>query len=85
MANPNVAAETCVAVGATGHQFESYPGRDVALGALTVTRVLFRAAPRRAEPRHVCESEPCQLRRGVEGESSGDMTAAFYDFAIEAA
>src|SRR5262245_14977670 len=40
MANPTVAAETCVALGATGHQFESFPGRDIALGALTVTRVL---------------------------------------------
>ena len=40
MSEPTVAAETCVALGATGHQFESYPGREVALGALTVTRVL---------------------------------------------
>jgi redox-sensitive bicupin YhaK (pirin superfamily) len=36
----NVAAATCEALGATGHEFESYPGRDVALGDLTVTRVL---------------------------------------------
>ena len=40
MADLTVAAETCVALGATGHQFESFPGRDIALGALTVTRVL---------------------------------------------
>jgi len=35
-----VAGETCVALGGSDHQFESYPGRDIALGALTVTRVL---------------------------------------------
>jgi hypothetical protein len=40
MTDLTVAAETCVALGATDHQFESYPGRDIALGALTVTRVL---------------------------------------------
>jgi hypothetical protein len=40
MAELIVAAETCVALGATEHEFESYPGRDIALGALTVTRVL---------------------------------------------
>jgi redox-sensitive bicupin YhaK (pirin superfamily) len=40
MADPTVAAATCVALGATEHQFESYPGRDIALGALTVTRLL---------------------------------------------
>ena len=40
MADPTVAAETCVALGATEHQFESFPGRDIALGALIVTRVL---------------------------------------------
>jgi redox-sensitive bicupin YhaK (pirin superfamily) len=40
VADLTVAAETCVALGATDHQFESYPGRDIALGALTVTRVL---------------------------------------------
>ena len=34
------AAETCIALGATEHQFESFPGREIALGALTVTRVL---------------------------------------------
>ena len=33
MADLTVAAETCVALGATEHQFESFPGRDVALGA----------------------------------------------------
>src|SRR5262245_8909508 len=40
MADETVAAEACDAMGAAEHQFESYPGRDVALGALTVTRVL---------------------------------------------
>ena len=40
MVDLTVAAETCVALGATEHQFESFPGRDIALGALTVTRVL---------------------------------------------
>ena len=40
MADLTVAAETCVALGATEHQFESFPGRDIALGALTVTRVV---------------------------------------------
>src|ERR1700749_2950395 len=40
MANPTVAAETCDALGATEHQLEPFPGRDIALGALTVTRVL---------------------------------------------
>jgi len=40
MAEQDVAAETCVALGAAEHQFETYPGRDIALGALTVTRVL---------------------------------------------
>ena len=40
MADLTVAAETCVALGATEHQFESFPGHDIALGALTVTRVL---------------------------------------------
>ncbi len=32
MADLTVAAETCVALGATEHQFESFPGRDIALG-----------------------------------------------------
>src|SRR5258706_14918320 len=40
MADPTVAAEACVALGATEHQFEAFPGRDIALGSLTVTRVL---------------------------------------------
>src|SRR5258708_10078115 len=40
MADLPVGAETCVALGATEHQFESFPGHDIALGALTVTRVL---------------------------------------------
>ena len=40
MADLTVGAETCVALGATEHQFVSFPGRDIALGALTVTRVL---------------------------------------------
>jgi redox-sensitive bicupin YhaK (pirin superfamily) len=40
MADLTVAAKTCVALGASEHQFESFTGRDIALGALTVTRVL---------------------------------------------
>jgi len=40
MPDLTVGAETCVALGATERQFESFPGRDIALGALTVTRVL---------------------------------------------
>jgi hypothetical protein len=40
MADLSVASETWVALGATEHQFESYPSRDIALGGLTVTRVL---------------------------------------------
>jgi len=40
MADSSIAAESCVALGATEHQFESFPGRDIALGPLTVTRVL---------------------------------------------
>jgi hypothetical protein len=40
MADLTVGAETCVALGATERQFESFPGRDIALGALHVTRVL---------------------------------------------
>ena len=40
MNDEHVAAATCEALGATGHRFELYPGRDVALGDLTVTRVL---------------------------------------------
>ena len=40
MTDATVAAESCAALGATDRQFESFPGRDIALGALTVTRVL---------------------------------------------
>src|ERR1700752_2993302 len=40
MSDLTVGAGTCVAVGATEHPFESFPGRDIALGGLTVTRVL---------------------------------------------
>jgi len=40
MPDPQVAAETCAALGAAQHQFDAYPGRDVALGQLTVTRLL---------------------------------------------
>ena len=29
MTDPTVAAETCVALGATDHQFEAFPGRDI--------------------------------------------------------
>ena len=35
-----VAAEECLALGATQHKLEAYPNRDVSLGHLTVTRVL---------------------------------------------
>jgi redox-sensitive bicupin YhaK (pirin superfamily) len=35
-----VAAEECMALGATQHTLEAYPNRDVSLGPLTVTRVL---------------------------------------------
>jgi redox-sensitive bicupin YhaK (pirin superfamily) len=40
MDDEQVAAAKCEAFGATQHAFESYPGRDVALGSLIVTRVL---------------------------------------------
>jgi len=40
MADPTVAAEACVALGGPNIKFEAFPGRDIALGALTVTRVL---------------------------------------------
>ena len=40
MSDLTVGAETCVALGATEHQFELFPGRDISLGALTVTRVV---------------------------------------------
>ncbi|MGE0451559.1 MAG: pirin family protein [Vicinamibacterales bacterium] len=36
----NVAAEPCVALGGTGRAPEAYPGRDLRLGDLQVTRVL---------------------------------------------
>ena len=71
MADLIVAAETCVALGATEHQFESFPGRDIALGALTVTRVLpvkggawlgpsraFRPADVRGSVAHGCGAHP---------------------------
>ena len=35
-----VAAEECIALGATQNTLEAYPNRDVSLGPLTVTRVL---------------------------------------------
>src|SRR4029079_5496581 len=38
--DPHVAAETCAAFGGAQHQFDPYPGRDVALGDLSVTRLL---------------------------------------------
>ena len=53
MADLTVGAETCVALGATEHQFESFPGRDISLGVLTVTRVLPVKGKRR------CRSECC--------------------------
>ena len=40
MSDEHVAAATCEAFGAAEHQFETFGGRDVALGALAVTRVL---------------------------------------------
>jgi len=40
MADEQVAAAECEALGATAHEFETFPGRDLALGGLTVTRVL---------------------------------------------
>ena len=40
MTDENVAAAKCESLGASGRQFESFAGRDVALGDLTVTRVL---------------------------------------------
>ena len=40
MNDEHVAAAACKAFGATGHQFDTFAGRDVALGPLTVTRVL---------------------------------------------
>src|SRR5262245_38014484 len=40
MNDQHVAAAACEAIGATEHQLETFAGHDVALGALTVTRVL---------------------------------------------
>jgi redox-sensitive bicupin YhaK (pirin superfamily) len=40
MADEQVAAAECEALGATAHEFETFPGRDLALAGLTVTRVL---------------------------------------------
>ena len=40
MTKPTVAAEECVALGAATRALESFPGRDVNLGALHVNRVL---------------------------------------------
>ena len=40
MNDEHVAAAACEAFGATAHQFETFAGREVSLGALTVTRVL---------------------------------------------
>ena len=40
MDDANVAAAECEAFGASDHQFETFTGKDIALGALTVTRVL---------------------------------------------
>jgi quercetin 2,3-dioxygenase len=40
MTQPTVAAEACVALGATQQQFDAHPSREIALGPLTVMRVL---------------------------------------------
>lgn len=40
MTNSSVAAEACVALGATQKQFETYPAREIALGSLSVLRAL---------------------------------------------
>ena len=40
MSTSSIPAERCIALGAQGHQLESYPSRDVSLGALHVTRAL---------------------------------------------
>ena len=37
---PDVAAESCTAVGAVDQTFESYPVREVSLGPITVQRAL---------------------------------------------
>ena len=76
MADLTVAAEACVALGATEHQFESFPGRDIALGALTVTRVLPVKGKRLVGPHQVCQSEPRQLSCGV-AKSHSDNDRSF--------
>ncbi|MEP7309173.1 MAG: pirin family protein [Acidobacteriota bacterium] len=40
MVGDTVAAESCTALGATQRQLESHAGREIAVGSLTVTRVL---------------------------------------------
>jgi len=40
MSSERVAAETCVALGATERQLEAYPGREIEIGSFAVTRVL---------------------------------------------
>jgi redox-sensitive bicupin YhaK (pirin superfamily) len=40
MTKPIVAAEACIALGAATHALDSFPGREVELGVLRVTRVL---------------------------------------------
>src|SRR5688500_20160701 len=40
MSEPRVAAEECVAIGASQQQLEPYPGRDVRVGDLRVLRAL---------------------------------------------
>jgi redox-sensitive bicupin YhaK (pirin superfamily) len=40
MADPTVAAEACVALGASQRQFEAHPSREVTLGSLVVHRAL---------------------------------------------
>lgn len=40
MSEPLVAAEPCIAIGASGQQLEPYPGRDVQIGDLRVLRAL---------------------------------------------
>jgi redox-sensitive bicupin YhaK (pirin superfamily) len=40
MSSEPVAAETCIALGATQRQLESHPGREIEIGSLAVTRVL---------------------------------------------
>ena len=40
MTKPVVAAEACTSLGAPAHALESFPNKDVSLGALHVTRAL---------------------------------------------